>query len=157
VEIAVAIVVIPETWTGAALRRLVPATPEARFVSVSHTRGVSAVAWAPVRVGIDVEHVRDRKYLARLARRAMTDTEYDAWRAATEPGHAFAQHWTRVEAYLKATGTGVRGGLRARPPSSWTLADLDLGTVASDVVGAVAIAATEALIDQRVQVRGTSR
>jgi phosphopantetheinyl transferase len=97
--------------------------------SVSHTRGLTVLAGAPVRVGVDVELVREHRYLDRLAQRAMTDAEWWRWRA--EPGpdraRAFTQHWTRVEAYLKAIGVGVRGGLLTRPSGSWTVLDLAVG------------------------------
>ncbi len=95
--------------------------------NVSHAAGLTVLAHAPVRVGIDVEVVRDRPYLARLARRSMTDLEWQAWREASDPVQAFVQHWTRVEAYLKAIGLGIRGGLLRRAPAGWTVVDLDVG------------------------------
>ncbi len=101
--------------------------PEGGYTNVSHTRGLTVLVCAPVRVGIDVEAVRPHPNLDRLARRSMTDAEHREWCAMPEPVRAFTQHWTRVEAYLKAIGTGVRGGLRTRPDGGWRVVDLDVG------------------------------
>ena len=94
---------------------------------MSHTRGLTVLACAPVRVGIDVELVREHRYLERLARRTMTDTEWSRWCSSSDRTGAFTEHWTRVEAYLKAIGVGVRGGLLTRPAGPWTVLDLDVG------------------------------
>ena len=95
--------------------------------NVSHTNGLTVLVQAPVRVGVDVELVRPHAYLERLARRSMDDVEYAAWCASGDQLRAFTQHWTRVEAFLKATGVGLRGGLRSRPDATWTVIDLDVG------------------------------
>jgi len=151
--------------SGAQLRDLAPQANESQFHSVSHTRQLSAIAWSSVRVGVDIEIVRPRVHLTRLARRSMTDDEYERWQRAGESERDFLQHWTRVEAYLKAIGTGVRGGLRARPPSNWRLVDLELtsddsATSSHDgtYVGAVAVEAPDPLLSVRWwgSARGTS-
>jgi 4'-phosphopantetheinyl transferase len=122
------------------------AVADAQLTNVSHTTGLTVLAVAPVRVGIDVEVVRDRRYLDALARRSMTDAEFAEWHAAADPVRAFVQHWTRVEAYLKAVGTGVRGGLRTRPPDGWTVVDLDVGAAHA---GALAVEAGERAVTVR--------
>ncbi len=114
-----------------------PSTSD-RHTNVSHTRGCSLLVAAPVRVGVDVEIVRRRPLVDHLARRTMHDTELAEWRRAADADRAFLQHWTRVEAYLKAIGVGVRGGLLTRPPAGWSVLDLDLGV---DHVGALAVEA----------------
>lgn len=122
---------------GGWLRSRVPATATAgACTSVTHTDGRSLLAVAPMRVGVDAERVRPRPYRDRIAARSMTDVELLAWRSAADPDRALLAHWTRVEAYLKAIGEGVRGGLRTRPPAGWTVVALDLGT---DHVGALAV------------------
>jgi hypothetical protein len=65
----------------------------------------------------------------------MLAEEREVWRTAADPDRAFAQHWTRVEAYLKAIGEGVRGGYLTRPSAGWSMVDLDLG---APHVGAIA-------------------
>ncbi len=105
--------------------------------NVSHTRGLTVAARAVVPVGIDVELVRPHRHLERLARRTMHDAELAEWSRATDKVRAFTQHWTRVEAYLKALGVGIRGGLLTRPERVWAVIDLDLGDAHC---GAVAVA-----------------
>lgn len=142
---------------GAQLRALVPEAGAATHSSVTHTHGVSAIAWGEVRVGVDVEIVRTRARLDRLAARTMTTSEHATWRAAPDRQRAFAQHWTRVEAYLKATGVGVRGGYLTRPPSGWSMIDLDLGHLGVSHVGALAADAARAAVSVRwVRAPGTS-
>ena len=109
---------------------------EACYMNVTNTRGCSLLVAATVRIGVDVEPVRARPLVTRLARRCMTDAEHADWRRANDPDRAFLAHWTRVEAYLKAIGVGVRGGLLTRPPAGWSLIDLPLG---ADHVGALAV------------------
>jgi len=118
--------------------RVPPITTDSVRASVTHTAGCSLLAIAPVRVGVDAERVRPRPYRERLAARSMTDLELLAWRGAADPDRALLAHWTRVEAYLKAIGEGVRGGLRTRPPAGWSVVALDLG---AHHVGAVALEA----------------
>jgi hypothetical protein len=113
---------------------------DSQLTNVSHTDRLTVLAAAPVRVGIDVEVVRSRRYLEALARRSMTDAEFAEWHAAADPVRAFVEHWTRVEAYLKAIGTGVRGGLRTRPDDAWTVVDLDVGPAHA---GALAVEARD--------------
>ncbi len=128
---------VDDAVDGAWLRAAVPS--DAAFTSVTHTDGCSLLAAAPVRVGVDAERIRVRRYRDRLAARSMTEPELAAWRAAADPDRALLAHWTRVEAYLKAIGEGVRGGLRTRPPADgWTVVALDLG---AHHVGALAIEA----------------
>jgi 4'-phosphopantetheinyl transferase len=117
---------------------LAAARPDAACTNVTHTRGCSLLVAAPVRVGVDAEVVRRRVLADRVAARAMLDDELAAWHAIADHARdrALLQHWTRVEAYLKAIGEGVRGGLRTRPPAGWAVVDLPLGAAH---VGAVAI------------------
>src|SRR4051794_37305216 len=119
--------------------------PDAAYTNVTHTRGCSLLVAAPRRVGIDAELVRARRYAERIATRAMLEAELAAWRTTAGPARdrALLQHWTRVEAYLKAIGEGVRGGLRTRPPASWVVVDLPLG---ARHVGAVAVEHTGPLV-----------
>lgn len=131
-----------DVWWAASAHRgaelLAAAEPAAPLTNVSHTHGCSLLVAAPVRVGVDAERVRRRHYADRIAARAMLPDELAAWRATegSARDRALLQHWTRVEAYLKAIGEGVRGGLRTRPPSGWTVVDLPVGP---QHVGAVAV------------------
>ena len=81
--------------------------------NLAHTRGLVAMAVARgTRVGIDVENHGRRRPLE-LARRYFSDREITALEAlppAAQP-QRFLELWTLKEAYLKAIGTGVAGGL----------------------------------------------
>ena len=82
--------------------------------SLSHSaeRAAVAVAAPTACIGVDIERVRNRPHLDRLAQRVFRPDEYERggrWRSRR--AHAFAQRWTEVEAMLKARGTGIAGGL----------------------------------------------
>jgi hypothetical protein len=113
-----------------------PRNGEPCYTNVSNTRGCSLLVAATVRIGVDAEQVRTRPLVARLARRCMNGDEHAEWQRAADPDRAFLAHWTRVEAYLKAIGVGVRGGLLTRAPAGWSLIDLPLG---AEHVGAIAV------------------
>jgi 4'-phosphopantetheinyl transferase len=104
--------VAPEAWRfeAEASGRPFVASPEAplRF-SVSHTRGLAAVAVAvEADVGVDVEEIADEVprevvevSLAPIERAALAGT------APTERAGAFTALWTLKEAYAKARGLGL--------------------------------------------------
>ncbi|WP_245915919.1 4'-phosphopantetheinyl transferase family protein [Merismopedia glauca] len=64
-------------------------------------------------VGIDVEYLRSTPDLEPIAARFFTKWEYDELRSLppAERTSAFFRCWTRKEAYLKACGDGIGGGL----------------------------------------------
>ena len=115
-----------------------PELAEGRFASVSHAGDGSLAAVADVPVGVDVEE----RGAAADIRPAMR----------LPPGEDDAlQHWTRVEAVLKADGRGLRidpaavefsrlptGGLRARVPGGAEFDVQDLA-VPGDYVAAIAV------------------
>ncbi len=114
--------------------------------SLSHSGERAAVALAApgVSLGVDLERVRSRPHLDRLAQRVFRADDYARWRAL-EPRarpREFAQRWTEVEAVLKARGlgiarSGVVGGIAAagEPAPGWSRVAFDAGT---GFVGAVA-------------------
>jgi 4'-phosphopantetheinyl transferase len=137
---AVTIALARADMTGAEMRAIWPAGEDG-YESVTNTAGLSLLARASTRIGVDAEPVRTRVLLDRLARRAMTDPEHEAWLEEHDRNLAFLRHWTRTEAYLKAIGTGVRGGLRSRPGPGWTVIELDVGP---DHIAALAVECTPA-------------
>jgi 4'-phosphopantetheinyl transferase len=116
--------------------------------SLSHSgdRGAVARAAAGVRLGVDVERVRARPHLDRLAQRVFAPDDYTRWctLAPRDRPRALAQRWTEVEAVLKARGIGIArsaaaGGLAAagEPGAGWSRVAFDagdgfVGTVAAD-------------------------
>ncbi len=87
--------------------------PERLSFNLSHSGDLALVAIAPggVEVGVDVERLRPRRDLVRLAERWLPAAEAaavaDAGEAELEP--VFYAAWTRHEARVKCTGTGIAG------------------------------------------------
>lgn len=78
--------------------------------SASSSAGLAAVAISDRRVGLDVEQRRERPRWERIARRFYTEDEQ---RAVAGSADRFLEFWTLKEAFLKAIGMGLQGGLRS--------------------------------------------
>jgi len=81
--------------------------------NLAHTRGLVVMAMARgATVGIDVESLERRRSLE-IARRYFSAREIAALEAlpAEAQPRRFIELWTIKEAYLKAIGTGISGGL----------------------------------------------
>lgn len=87
--------------------------PERLSFNLSHSAGLALVAVAAggTPVGIDVERLRPRRDLARLAARWLPEDDAAAVAAATEAEReaVFYAAWTRFEARVKCAGTGLAG------------------------------------------------
>lgn len=92
----------PASPLGAGSRRV--------WWSASSSAGLAAVAIADRRVGLDLEEVKERRRQEGIARRHFNEEE---WRQVTERPGLFLELWTLKEAYLKALGLGLPGGLRS--------------------------------------------
>lgn len=124
-----------------------PDVPPLRF-SLAHTEGLVALAVTlHCEVGIDVEPRSRRPSVHEIARRFFSRPEAAALEAlpTDQQADAFLEYWTLKEAYVKATGLGLRAPLdrfsfaRTSPPtitfaagldddpSAWQFARLDLG------------------------------
>ncbi len=94
--------------------------PEVHF-NLSHSGDVAAVAVAAVAVGIDIEAPRRLRNRTALGRRLLGPD----WSGSDDE---LLKHWTRVEALLKAEGTGIGGGTRDAltrlGADGWTVRDL---------------------------------
>lgn len=82
--------------------------------NISHTRGELLIATRRVeeageRIGIDVEHVRDRVSWRALSQRFFSPADVQAIGAlpADDQLEGFFTCWTRKEALVKAEGTGI--------------------------------------------------
>lgn len=101
--------------------------------SLSHGGGQVLVALAGRAVGVDVEALSTAETAASLTP-SLPPAERAAVSARPTPERpaAFARAWARLEAYLKALGTGIAvdlGGvdLARAQAAGWTIADLDVG------------------------------
>ena len=82
--------------------------------NLSHCRRYVAVAIHGSPVGVDIEC--RRKVSQSLIRRVCSEDEQHLIAASQEPDMEFLRLWTRKEAYLKYTGTGIVGPLTDIPP-----------------------------------------
>jgi 4'-phosphopantetheinyl transferase len=114
--------------------------PERLSFNLSHSGRLALVAIASdgVEVGIDVERLRPRRDLARLADRWLPAEDAVAVAAAppAEREGRFYAAWTRHEARVKCTGAGLAGPPPGPEVRAWPLA-IDPGYAA-----AVALATT---------------
>jgi 4'-phosphopantetheinyl transferase len=100
-------------WTSHG-RPFLPHDPEVQF-SISHTHELVAVAVSiGTLVGIDLEYMRVDFNVMELAERIFSEEDMKAFRAlpTDEALSAFFRAWTSKEAYLKAQGVGLSGGLK---------------------------------------------
>ena len=88
--------------------------PESKIhFNLSHSGGYIAAVVADCPVGIDVETKSDPD--GRVAKRFFSGEEQQAILAAEDPQLAFRRIWTRKEAYVKCTGTGIDGAIDRIP------------------------------------------
>lgn len=82
--------------------------------NLSHTRDYALLGVSEqCRVGIDIELIKPSRDIMAIAKRFFSESEY-RWLTACddEQRHAlFYQLWCHKEAYLKALGVGLQGGL----------------------------------------------
>lgn len=89
-------------------RELLRGAPEDVWWSASSSGDLAAVALSPWRVGLDIERRRERTRWQGIARRRYSEDEQ---RAVAGSAERFLEFWTLKEAYLKALGLGLAGGL----------------------------------------------
>ncbi|MDX3073276.1 4'-phosphopantetheinyl transferase family protein [Streptomyces sp. NPDC088354] len=125
-----------------------PAVPAGRpHFSLSHTRGLSLLAFAAGTVGADVEEVPGGA-AADGVWQSLHPREVAELEALAEPERAlaFTRAWVRKEAYLKALGTGLSRELSADylgtaptpspGPAGWRVHDVAAG---ADHMAAIAV------------------
>lgn len=81
--------------------------------NLSHSRGLAICGVTDQKaIGVDVERIRARSNIERVATRFFSQFENEALRStpAEQQREAFFRCWTRKEAYLKALGSGLFGG-----------------------------------------------
>ena len=130
--------------------------------NLSHAAGwaLIAIRWDR-QLGVDLETTEslpdDEQSLSKLAASVLSERELEVWRTIQSPVKrraAFFRMWTRKEAYVKATGEGLRHGLAnielpadtatfdipsaERPAHRWIVHDL---SVPAELTAALAIEA----------------
>jgi 4'-phosphopantetheinyl transferase len=102
--------------------------------NLSHSGGLALVAVVAggIEVGIDVERLRPRRDLARLAARWLPAADAEAVAAAPEDDReaVFYAAWTRHEARTKCTGAGL-GGPPPAPEVEANPLEIDSGYAAA--------------------------
>ncbi|PSJ26605.1 4-phosphopantetheinyl transferase [Streptosporangium nondiastaticum] len=103
--------------------------------NLSHAGDLALFAFADTPVGADVEQLQPADVVEEVARVLHpTETAELAALPAEQRPEAFARCWTRKEAYLKGTGTGlsenpsvtyVGTGPGPASPAGWTLSDVE--------------------------------
>lgn len=94
--------------------RLNPQGPQTLQFSLSHSAGLAVIAIAREReVGVDVEQIRQDIDAGAVARRLFSRGEQGLLADLPDQHRtrAFFAYWTMKEAYVKATGIGLRGAL----------------------------------------------
>jgi 4'-phosphopantetheinyl transferase len=118
------------------------AAPGIRF-NLSHSRGMALAGVAlEVEVGVDIELLRPVPEHVAIAARFFPPSEAEALAAMPEGERErdFFRRWTRVEAMLKARGTGLYGA-GAELDGRWTTCEIEAG----DAFAAAAAAANEGM------------
>lgn len=88
--------------------------PQGLQFNLSHSEDLAIVGISRDRlIGVDVEYIREMDNLDSLVKRFFCAEEYRYFQQAPpqEQQQIFFQLWTAKEAYLKATGAGLAGGL----------------------------------------------
>jgi phosphopantetheinyl transferase len=116
--------------------------PERLSFNLAHTAGLALVAIAAggTEVGVDVERVKPRRDLVRLAARWLpADAEAIATAGAETREELFYAAWTRHEARVKCTGSGLAGPPPGPEVVAWTL-EIDPGYAAAVALSGAAAA-----------------
>ncbi len=83
--------------------------------NVSHSGAMAVLVFGrDMALGIDVERVRPRRDLDRLAEYGLSEAELDHWRrlGPADRPESFIRYWNAKEAFVKATGRGIAVGLK---------------------------------------------
>jgi 4'-phosphopantetheinyl transferase len=135
----------PELRAGADGKPRLATAPERLSFNLSHSGDLALVAIGPggVEVGVDVEGLRPRRDLVRLAARWLPAVDAAAVAAAPEADRerVFYDAWTRQEARVKCTGAGLFGGEPGPGVVAWQL-EVDAGYAAAVAIdtGAAGVA-----------------
>jgi len=83
--------------------------PQIHF-NLSHSKNAVACIVADAPVGVDVQHITAVK--DKVAKRVLTEKEYEGFILSPVPDRYFCEIWTIKESFLKKTGQGITIDLR---------------------------------------------
>lgn len=126
-----------------------PAGGQIHF-NLSHSDGYIAAAVADCPVGIDVETNVDRD--GKIAKRFFSEEEQQAIRDAEDPQLAFRRIWTRKEAYVKCTGTGIGGAIDQIPGLADRFGAYSITTLREGAAYTLSLAIQSPVDDSRIVV-----
>ena len=86
--------------------------------NLSHARSAVACVVSTDEVGVDVQHIAPVS--DRVAKRVLTDDEFEQFTETHVPDVYFCGIWTIKESYFKKTGQGIAGDFKALAASSVT-------------------------------------
>jgi phosphopantetheinyl transferase len=132
----------PELGAGSDGKPRLAVEPERLSFNLAHSGDLALVAIAPggAEVGVDVERVKERRDLARLAVRWLPGRDATSVAAAPPGGERerlFYAAWTRHEARVKCTGAGLAGPPPGPEVTAWPL-EIDAGYAAAVAVATAA-------------------
>ncbi len=79
--------------------------------NISHSHRQLAIAIGSRTLGIDLEYVKRKNNINKIAKRFFTESEFRQMEVSSHPGDLFFSLWTLKEAYMKALGSGLTHGL----------------------------------------------
>ena len=83
--------------------------PQIHF-NLSHTKNAVACAVSDVPVGVDIQNIAPVS--DRVAKRVLTEQEYNEFKESAKPDEYFCEKWTIKESYLKLSGQGIDTDMR---------------------------------------------
>lgn len=82
-----------------------PKLKDGRFVSISHSGGVAAVALSDKPIGLDIQAHTERNFLS-IARIVFCENEIEYLKKSDSTEETFFKLWCLKESYMKARGLG---------------------------------------------------
>jgi len=80
------------------------------YFNLSHSKRTVACAVSNAEVGVDVQHISPIS--DQVAKRVLTEIEYNAFKDSKTPDKFFCEIWAIKESFLKKTGQGITSDLR---------------------------------------------
>jgi len=80
------------------------------YFNLSHCKKAVACAVSDNEIGVDIQDIRPVS--DKVAKRVLTEAEYEEFKQAQSPEEYFCELWTAKESFLKRSGQGLRADLR---------------------------------------------